>query len=159
MNVREKKWFPLARSFALYFIWFSCQESWERQRVITNVQQPTYQMSDSLIGIPTWKNHGVTDCRKQLLPSVISLINHFVSSLRIVLGVSPLIMFISRKYSIYWAHVSVDGQEDDFLFSCIVLAYRIYPGTSFITASICLTRAVDKQKLALFLFIQTTIKN
>lgn len=43
----------------------------------------------------------------QLLLSVISLISHSISFIRIVLGVSPV-------YSMYWTHLSVDGHHMSF---------------------------------------------
>ena len=86
--------------------------------------QTTRQMT--LFGGPLGKVHGVIGCENQLFLSIISLIFHFISSLRTSMGVSSLIhvYFLQKIYSIYWAHVSVDGQEDDFCLSCIILMNR-----------------------------------
>lgn len=72
----------------------------------------TYQTSDSLMGSPTWKSHGVSgNC---LSLSAISLMTHFISSLRMALGVFPLLcVYLMKIFYLLGTHMS-DGQEDDF---------------------------------------------
>lgn len=45
--------------------------------------------------------------------------------------------------TVLWVHVSVGGQNDKFLFGCIILIYRIYIRICFITTSICPMRMSD----------------
>lgn len=99
------------------------------------LNSPTYQMSDSLVRSSNWEDGGIIGYGNQLILSGISLMSYLISSqkniissLRRALGVFTACVFISWKHSLYWAHISMVNQEDDFELACIILIYRIYTG-------------------------------
>lgn len=84
------------------------------------------------------KVYRTTDSENQLPVSVSFLMYHFIFSLKLCVFSHCLcvcLMKISIS-QILGTHISVDGQKDGFLLSCIILIYRKYTRICFITRSI-----------------------
>lgn len=92
-----------------------------------------HQTHDCLVWNPTCEGREVTGCGNQLPLPVISLMSHFISSLRTALGVFPLSVCLFHVYYIYWAHIAVDDQKMIFCFSCVILKNRRNARIFFIT--------------------------